>query len=78
MIVGLDRAWWGRGLAVEAGRALLRHGFHVLGFDGIRGSTDVANVASVRMLERMGMARERVETVGGLPTVFFSIAPARA
>ena len=44
----------GPGVATEAGRAVLDHGFRRLGFDPIVGVTHPANLASQRVLEKSG------------------------
>ena len=49
-------AYWGQGLATEAGRAVLAHGFDILRLDRIIGLVDTDNVASVRVLEKLGLA----------------------
>lgn len=46
---------WGRGLATEAGRASLRHGFEDLGLDRIISIFVRENVASGRVMEKLGM-----------------------
>jgi RimJ/RimL family protein N-acetyltransferase len=46
---------WGRGIATEAARALVDHGFRALGFDPIVGVTHPANLASQRVLEKIGL-----------------------
>jgi RimJ/RimL family protein N-acetyltransferase len=51
----LAREEWGRGLALEAGRAALRYGFETLGMDSIAGLTFHDNTRSRRVLERLGM-----------------------
>jgi RimJ/RimL family protein N-acetyltransferase len=48
----------GRGYATEASRALLRIGFEELGLHRITGRIAAPNVASARVLERLGMRRE--------------------
>ena len=48
----------GRGYATEAARAMLRIGFERLGLHRISGRLDARNVASARVLERLGMRRE--------------------
>ena len=53
-------AFWGRGLATEAGRAVLKYGFESLRLEQIIGLVDPANVASVRVLEKVGMTRAGV------------------
>ncbi|MDQ6796510.1 MAG: GNAT family N-acetyltransferase [Actinomycetota bacterium] len=47
--------YWGRGLATEGGRASLRHGFEVLELDRIISIFTPDNVASGRVMDRLGM-----------------------
>lgn len=54
LLYGLLPSRWGRGLAVESARAVIRHGFGSLGMTEIRAATDAPNTASVRVLERLG------------------------
>jgi RimJ/RimL family protein N-acetyltransferase len=51
----LRRACWGRGYASEAAGVILRHGFATLGLDEIVAEIDPANIASVRVAEKIGM-----------------------
>jgi [ribosomal protein S5]-alanine N-acetyltransferase len=46
---------WGKGLATEACRPIKRYGFDVLKLERIIGLVDPANVASVRVLEKLGL-----------------------
>jgi len=39
-------------------------------------STDAANVASIRLIERLGMSYERRAVVGGLDTVLYQLSRA--
>jgi RimJ/RimL family protein N-acetyltransferase len=48
----------GRGLATEAAQVMLRLGFAELGLHRIIGRCDARNLASARVLERLGMRRE--------------------
>jgi ribosomal-protein-alanine N-acetyltransferase len=66
LLYGLLPAWWGRGLATEAARAVLRFGFEELGLARIFGRTDPPNAASVRLLQRCGMKLLGVKPAGGL------------
>lgn len=50
--------FWGRGLATEAGRAVLDLGFTVLRLERIIGLVEPENVRSVRVLEKLGMTSE--------------------
>ena len=52
---GLAPLFLGKGLATEAGRAVLQYGFEVLGLARIWTRTDRANSASMRVAERLGM-----------------------
>ena len=47
-----------RGYATEAAREMLRVGFEGLGLHRIVGRLDARNIASARVLERLGMRRE--------------------
>ncbi len=57
----LARAFWGRGLATEAGRAFVDFGFGELGLKRIVTTVDTRNAASVRVLEKLGFVVERFE-----------------
>ena len=48
----------GHGYATEGARAMLRIGFEELGLHRITGQLDARNVASARVMERLGMRRE--------------------
>jgi RimJ/RimL family protein N-acetyltransferase len=54
----LARPHWGQGYATEASVALVRLGFESLGMHRISATTDVRNVASWRIMEKLGMRRE--------------------
>lgn len=54
----LARAYQGQGYAREAVRALLRYLFEVHNFHRVRAICDAENLASARLLERVGMRRE--------------------
>ena len=46
---------WGRGYATEIGRAGLDHAFSVLGLEEVVAFTEVHNVRSRAVMERLGM-----------------------
>jgi len=54
---GLSRSAWGRGFATEMAAAVLRHGFVDLGLERIAGIASLGNVASLRVLEKIGLER---------------------
>ncbi len=51
-------AAWGNGYATEAARALLRWAFDTLDLNRVQAATDTRNVASARVLEKLGFVRE--------------------
>ncbi|MCG3087481.1 GNAT family N-acetyltransferase [Sporosarcina cyprini] len=50
--------YWGQGLASETARLLLQYGFHSLRLHRIFGTCDPRNIASARVLEKVGMVEE--------------------
>jgi [ribosomal protein S5]-alanine N-acetyltransferase len=53
----LAPAAWGRGYATEMAAALLRHGFEDLALPSIAGMANLDNLASQRVLSRIGLQR---------------------
>jgi RimJ/RimL family protein N-acetyltransferase len=53
-----DDAAWGHGYATEAARMLLRWAFDTLDLNRVQAETDTRNVASARVLEKLGFVRE--------------------
>jgi hypothetical protein len=51
----LHRAFWGRGLATEGGRASVRYGFETVGLERIISVTMATNAASRRVMEKCGL-----------------------
>ena len=71
LLFGVAPAHWGRGLATEAASAVMRHGYDKLGFTAVLGSSDADNLASIRVMEKLGLVFHRRETLEGLDTVFY-------
>ena len=67
---------WGQGIAAEAARAVMEYGFTTLAFERIQASTDAPNVASVRVMEKLGMSFWKREAKEGLDTIFYAITKA--
>ena len=61
----LARPYWGRGLATEAGRAFIRYGFGQLGLSRIGAGMNAKNLASIRVIEKLGFAWVRSGEGGG-------------
>ncbi|KWI27403.1 GNAT family N-acetyltransferase [Burkholderia stagnalis] len=56
----LKRRYWGSGYMGEAAGALVEHAFGALGLNRLEADIDPRNVASARVLERLGFVREGV------------------
>ena len=56
---GVDRAWWGRGIATEAGAASVAWGFGELGFTRLVSITTAPNTASLRVMAKLGFRLHR-------------------
>ena len=55
----LDKRYWGKGCATEGAKACLKHGFENLGFDEVVSFTAVENIASQRVMQKIGLRFER-------------------
>jgi RimJ/RimL family protein N-acetyltransferase len=69
-------AAWGRGIATEAARRVLDHGFRVLGFDPIVAVTNPANAASQNVLGKIGLKRDGMAFHYGQDVAFFRLGAA--
>ena len=56
----LDPAWWGRGIATEAGAAAVDWAFGGLGFEQVVSITIEENRASRRVMEKLGFRLHRL------------------
>jgi ribosomal-protein-alanine N-acetyltransferase len=56
---------WGQGLATEIAKPILTYGFESLRLDRIIGIADIANKASIRVLEKVGFTFEKFTTYRG-------------
>ena len=65
---GISRDFWGRGIATEAAKELLHYGFRSIGLGEIVAIVKPENIASQRVIEKLGMTyRNRI---GSLPEKF--------
>ena len=74
LLYGIAPAYWGRGFAPEAARAMIRFGFEVCGFDAIIAATDPPNKASLRVMEKAGMTFQKRILIDGLDTIYYTVA----
>lgn len=63
---------WGKGLATEAARAILKHGIETLGFQRVIATVQAANVASIRVIEKLGMTLVKSFDRGGSEVMLYS------
>lgn len=70
----LARACWGRGIATEAARASLKYGFETVGLERIVGVTRHQNLASRRVLEKVGLRFEKEAHFYQADCLYFAIA----
>jgi ribosomal-protein-alanine N-acetyltransferase len=67
----LARAAWGRGIASEAGAALLDYAFGTLGLPRVVAVTYPENRASQRVLDKLGFTREGTVEYKGVQAAFY-------
>jgi [ribosomal protein S5]-alanine N-acetyltransferase len=70
----LARGCWGQGLATEAARAALQHGFKVLGFRRVIALVQSPNLASQRVCEKLGMTFDHTVERHGRELRVYSIS----
>jgi ribosomal-protein-alanine N-acetyltransferase len=56
LMIAISERCWGRGVAFDAARAAMRHGFEVLKLDRILAGVDLPNQRSHRLMARLGFA----------------------
>jgi len=66
------KKYWGRGYATEAAEACLKYGFEKLKLKRIIGRAMKDNIASIKVLEKIGMKFEREELLHEGPGVIYS------
>lgn len=69
----LKKAFWGQGIVTETGVASLKYGFEVLKLDKICGGAHVENIASNRILQKLGMTRTETFDFDGDPHHWYEI-----
>lgn len=72
----LTRGFWGRGLATQACRAALRHGFADGEFREVVALVRPGNAPAIRVVEKLGMRRARQRAINGrLALVYRTVDP---
>jgi RimJ/RimL family protein N-acetyltransferase len=73
LFYAIARAYWGRGFATEAAKASLRYAFEELEFERVVGFTKHSNVASVRVMRKIGMNYEKETSHHGVDRACYVI-----
>jgi RimJ/RimL family protein N-acetyltransferase len=69
----LEHATWGQGLATEGGAAALRFGFEAKGMRRIVSIAHRENLASQRVMEKLGLRREGATTWRDQPVLWYAV-----
>jgi len=69
----LARRFWGRGLATEAATIALRDAFERVRLDRVISIARPANVASTRIMEKLGLKFHRAFEADGVPLVEYAL-----
>lgn len=64
--------YWGQGLATEAAQAVFKHGMATLGFQRVIATVHAANVASIRVIEKLGMTLVKRSDRDGREVMLYS------
>jgi RimJ/RimL family protein N-acetyltransferase len=71
---GMIREFWGRGIGLECARAWLEYGFREKNLPRIVAVAAPENTGSWRIMEKLGMKREKIDDHYGMPCVFYAIS----
>lgn len=69
----LAKSYWGRGIATEAAQASVRYGFEALQMERIIALADPQNIASRRVMEKVGLVYQKEVFFFGMQLVFYQI-----
>lgn len=69
----LAREYWGQGLATESAIAIANYGFETLQLERLVGIAKPENLASCRVMEKIGMQYEKNIQLNGVEWVLFTI-----
>ena len=70
----LDKVYWNQGLATEASFASLNYGFQILNLDRIVAIARPENIASQRVIQKVGMKYEKNAHYYETDVVYYSIS----
>gem|GEM_PF-273292 len=68
------RKYWGTGYATESANSVLEYAFNTLGLTEIIGRASQDNIASIKVLEKIGMKFWKIDSCDGIPnSVYYKI-----
>lgn len=73
ILYGIHPSHCGQGLATEASEAVLNFGFQTCGLTKIYAGADSPNVASFRVMEKLGMTYDGPRVVNGMEAVYYCL-----
>lgn len=73
IIYGLHPQHWGKDLTTEAASAVLDWGFREHGFDEVYAGADVPNMASIRVMQKIGMRYHENRVENGVECVYYKV-----
>src|SRR5262249_45566064 len=74
ILYGVTPEHWGKGIAPEAARAVLRYGFEESELAKIYAGADQPNAASFRVIEKLGMKFARKTVVNGVEAIYYVVS----
>lgn len=76
LLYSIAPPYWGDGLATEAARGVLRHAFEDLAWQRVLATVDAPNLASIRVLEKLGMTVTETRVINGNLIRYYELARA--
>lgn len=70
----LSHAWWGQGLATEAGRAVVQYAFEKADLASIIALVHPENRASIRVIEKLGLSFNGLKPYFGMELRHYTLA----
>jgi ribosomal-protein-alanine N-acetyltransferase len=70
---GMIKKFWGKKIGYETARGWLEYGFEKANLEKIVAVAAPENIASWKIMEKLGMRREKIETHYGMECVFYAV-----
>ena len=73
VLYGLAKAYWGKGIATKAAKAVVDFGFEVINLDRVIAMALPDNIASIKVLKNAGLQYEKQIQMFGLDVLYYAI-----